>query len=954
MNGWTVPSDTDLDQVSALVTRPENRNYFLDHLENPEWVAPLARRGFFGNPPSPIPADEPGYVQFPPWPEGRYLARMAPATPDTVAEVLESVLPSENPHVTRILLQAAQGLPDEQFQRVATKCVEWITAAEAAIFAKHFADEAAQTIVRLARAGKAKQGLKAAKALLRVESRPGGSNSSSSGEVLGLSPEPVGRLSDWCYRRTVEAILPELVDSTSLKGLRMFSRLLSAAVEFSRRRDEPSDSDGHSWIWRPAVEDHPQNQDNGVRCLLVSAVRDAAVRLAGMSDDDLRAVVELLEAQTLVHRRIALHVLAVVDGGDDLAAQRIANRDIFKDYRLKHEYAQLLRHRLGGVPATVRRTFFDWVFDGPDIEKYRLRHSAAGPEDEVRYTEKWKRDWLSIVADHLSGDEADRYRELVTRHGEACHPDFISWTRVGAGPKTPMTAEEMNEMTAEAVIEHLANWEPDEEAFQVINPSIEGLGRAFEAAVSSRAVEFANIAHQIEALDPTYVRSFLSGLETAVQAGASVPWEKTVHLMQSVLKHPFEPEDDGLGLERDPGWGWTRGRIATLIQQGVADRDNRIPFEFRQAVWVVLEALTHDPQPTVADETPIVGYSSLDPFTLSINMNRSKAMHAVIAYGLWCRREQEARGTDSVERFESMPEVRAVLNEHLDPDSEPSVAVRAVYGKWLPWLILLDEQWTANNLSRILPSASEHVALRDAAWNTYIGWCPPFDSVYEVLRRDYEAAVERVPSKGTIDIVGDEQADAKLGEHLVTFYWRGCLQSGLLDRWFELADDECAAKIMDFLGRSLNNTEDDIDTAVLQRIQQLWDSRLAAITSAPEAHPNEAEAFAYTFASAKFDDDWSLAGLDITLRHGASELSGIPVMDRLAEIAAAKPAEATRYTLKMLEGITNYWDHESWRDQVRDILTATSGTINSETVENRKAIVDYYVKRGDREFRGLI
>jgi len=77
-------------------------------------------------------------------------------------------------------------------------------------------------------------------------------------------------------------------------------------------------------------------------------------------------------------------------------------------------------------------------------------------------------------------------------------------------------------------------------------------------------------------------------------------------------------------------------------------------------------------------------------------------------------------------------------------------------------------------------------------------------------------------------------------------------------------------------------------------------------------------------------------------------------MDRLAEIAVAKPAEATRYTLKMLEGITNYWDHESWRDQVRDILTATSGTIDSETVEIRKAIVDYYVKRGDREFRGLI
>ena len=91
----------------------------------------------------------------------------------------------------------------------------------------------------------------------------------------------------------------------------------------------------------------------------------------------------------------------------------------------------------------------------------------------------------------------------------------------------------------------------------------------------------------------------------------------------------------------------------------------------------------------------------------------------------------------------------------------------------------------------------------------------------------------------------------------MTFHWRGCVQPALLERWFERADDEIAARVMDFLGRALNNTEGDIDPEVLQRIRQLWDSRLEAIASEPEAHKSEADAFAYTFASAKLDDDWS-------------------------------------------------------------------------------------------------
>ena len=948
MSDWIPPSDAQLDQLAAHAARAESRAYFFDRLQNPEWVPALAKRGVFDDPPDPVPADEPGYVQFPPWPEGRYLARMASVAPDAVSAVLKGLLPSANPGVTLILLKSVQVLPSEQFRRLAPKTAEWIAAPEAAEFIDHFAEEAATAVARLARDGEVRQGLKAAKALLRLERRSGASHGSPSEEILSLPSKPVGRVSEWEYKRVTAKILPDLVDSAGIKGVKLFSRLLAVAVKFSRSEGEPADSDGGSCIWRPAIEAHSQNSDRGVRGVLVTAVRDAAVRQARVSQEDLGAVVEMLEARTVLHRRIALHVLAVVPGGAELAAKRIANRDIFDDYRLKHEYSELLRSRLGEAPQQAQRTLLDWVLAGTDLDEF-----AASPEDKAAYAECWKRDWLSIVADHLSGDDAVLYRELVEKHGEAEYPDFLSWSESGWEPKTPLTAEEMNALSPGEVINFLVSWVPGDDARWSLGPSMEGLGRTFQAVVSERAADFAAVANRVETLDPTYVRSFLSGLEAAVKRGAPVPWNQPIRLMASVLEHPFDDDEETPYFDRDSGWTWARRQIASLLEEGVADRDNRIPFELRQTVWSVLKPLTRDPNPSPADETGD-GYSSMGPLTLSINTNRGKAMHAVMAYALSCRRELEACDADIAAGFDLIPEVRTVLEEHLDPDSEPSVAVRAVYGRWLPWLVLLDEGWVVANIARILPPAPELVGLRDAAWDTYICWCPPFDPVYDVLKHEYEAAVQRIPSSGTVDFANDERADAKLGEHLVTLHWRGRLQPSLLERWFELADDSLAGQVMEFLGRALRNTEDDIAPEVLQRIRQLWDSRLEVIGSEPQLHEQEANAFELTFASAKFDDQWSLASLEITLQLGGTRWLGRDVIERLSEIAATRPAEATRCTLRMLEGTANDWDHSGWRDQVRGVMVATNHTADRETLANREAIVDHYVKRGYYEFRDFI
>ena len=958
MSAGTPPNDAQLDLLQAQAARQENRAYFFDRLENPEWVEPLAERGFFDAPPGVVHDKEQGTIRFLPWPEGRYLVRMAPLAPDAVLAVLEPLPPSDNPVARQTALRIVGTLPDDHFGRLVPKVLEWLEVRLGFRFGDQFADEAAATISRLARIGEVKMSVRIAETLLRLEPQSDGDASDEADEsALSLRPEPISQLSDWAYGQVIGQFLPDLVDAAGLDAVRAFSALLNDALRLRLRGGEPADEANHSYIWRPAVEDHAQNSDRGIASLLVSAVRDAAVRFASTSAGALEAVVIQLEKATSLHRRIALHVLTNANGGEALVTERIANRVLFDDYRLRHEYAALLRRRFGDASDEARRRFLEWVRTGPDLEEFRQWRTASdgtalAEGEESDYVGRWQRDWLSYVADHLPDHAAALYRSHVERYGDAEHPDFVSWTSADWGPDSPVSKDEMDTWPPFKVIDYLKAWRPNAER-SYFSASMGDLGRVVEKAVAERAPEFGAVADSLATLDPTYVRHCLDGFQSAIKGGVQFDWEPVLRLMSSVVAHPFEEDGDEGGWEEVvPGWRWARGKVASLIQTGTGDRDNRIPFRFRETVWRIVAALMNDPNPSPAHEASNI--RSMGPHTLSMNTNRGEAMRSVMSYALWCRRELGAGDADIKTGFDAMPEVGTVLKKHLDPVTDPSVAVRAVYGAHLPWLALVDEGWVAAHLSDIFPAASGQSELRDAAWNTYICWCQPYDPMFGLLRTEYAAAIDRVPSVGGRDLSNSHGADQKLGEHLVTFHWRGQLPRPLLERWFEVADDELAAHSMEFVGRALRDTEGEVAAVVLQRIRDLWDWRLDAIRDCPEQHALEASAFAATFVSSKLDDDWSLAALETTLAAKSHEWIGHDTIERLTEIATSKPATATRLAHRMLENAVNEWDHATWEDPIRSLLNATMDAHDDETRNYREAIIDHYVTRGYYDFKNLV
>ena len=131
--------------------------------------------------------------------------------------------------------------------------------------------------------------------------------------------------------------------------------------------------------------------------------------------------------------------------------------------------------------------------------------------------------------------------------------------------------------------------------------------------------------------------------------------------------------------------------------------------------------------------------------------------------------------------FEAMPEVREVLDAHLDLQIEPTLSIRSVYGRHLTSLASLDWDWFRANLDRILPTGQDDPPRFNTAWESFVGFNQPHPILLPVLMPAYQRAVRQVatPSLTKRRAVSPED---RLVEHLMVYYWLGKLKFGADDR----------------------------------------------------------------------------------------------------------------------------------------------------------------------------
>lgn len=939
--------------LELIGKRAANYEYFFDRLDSPAWIHPLYQHGFFKNPPAV--EREGDYVRYPRWPESQYLARMA-RIPEAQQEVLNIALQipdTDNVRVHEDLVDIALSLPPDLAAQLVPKAERWLQAEHYLLLPEKLGD----LIVHLAKGQETEAALRLARVVLSV------APDLTAARELGV---PHRHFDEWQYGQIVEKHIPILVEIAGEAALDLLCDTLEATVRISGAYGTENNFRDNSYIWRPAIEDHELNDSEDLKNLLVSAVRDAVEGLARRNPGEVGHLVARLEARRWpIFQRIALHLLrSFPDAAPRLVAERLTDRSRFESIDLHHEYVLLLRDCFDRLEEREREAILSWIEEGPDLGRRqdgRERETGQRPVDEEvqLYKRHWQLNRLAPIAHTLPPDWKRYYEQLVRELGPAKHPEFLFNFETWVGPTSPKTVEELRAMGVDALLDYLRTWKPTE---NWRDPSREGLGHALSALVKSEPEPFAGAAPRFQGLDPIYVQALLSGLREAVHNGRTFAWEPVISLAQWVIAQDRQVLGEGSEYSvLNLGWVWTRKALAHLLYDGFETGPAEIPFCLREQVWSILRPLTDDPDPTPEFEARYGG-SNMDPATLSINTVRGEAMHAIVRYALWVRRHLKASpdGRTSVGRgFDAMPEVRDVLDFHLDPDRDPSLAVRAVYGQWFPWLAFLDSRWAATRKDAIFPAAPDQEARREAAWEAYVVFCRPYDVAFELLKDQYAWAIERIGAytAGKRHVGNPEQ---RLAEHLMELYCRGRLaldeSDGLLKRFYAKADDNLRAHAMAFIGRGLNNTDGKVSQEILNRLKALWEYRLAAAKDAGSAveFTKELAAFGWWLISNKFDVEWTLSQLYalLSLVHNVEPYHR--VLERLAVIAAEFPLQAVQCIAQILPEDKDGWRIVAAREEVRVILATALGSSVPLAKSIAEDLIHLLGARGYWDFRDLL
>lgn len=942
------------------------RKYFFENLDYADWLKPLFENGFFSNPPKTQKDPSRGTTRFLPWPESRYLVRMASKKPELVLEVVCNIPATDNVAVHEDLAEASLAMPPRLSAAWAEKETGWIKEQN------HLISVLPRTLGKLisylARGGEIKAALDLARALLEVlpDSKLQMKTKEDEDHRFSLPPKPTVRFDQWNYEEVLNKNIPDLVKIAGDRAVELIADLLETAVRYSLSDGEEKSPVDYSWIWRPAIEDHSQNRHRGLRDVLTTSLRDACESLIQKEKVDLRSLIDRLGGRPWhIFHRIALHLLRCFpDSKTDLIAEHLTDRSKFDEAAFRHEYSLLLNDCFGLLSAEQQKVILGWIEQGPDLDEFKKRRERITgkqptDEDAQRHSAYWQRDHLAWFKTSLPEDWKERYENLVAELGEPDHAGFASYSGgTWVGPTSPKSAEELQDMTIPKIIEFCRGWKPSGES---MTPSKEGLGRVLSSVVSEQPGRFLEKASDFQGLHSTYVRALLSGLRDALGKGQTFDWKPVFDLCIWVIGQPIESTDEDSGnMDEDPHWGWARKTIADFLAAGFKEGQQCIPFELRKTVWTILKPLTEDPDPTPEYEAED-GDSNMDPATLSINTTRGEAMHGLVQYALWVRRnlEKQAKGKELLARgFDEMPEVRDILEAHLDISQDPSVAIRTVYGQWFPWLALLDSQWAEQNASRIFPAEGTERSLWDAAWNAYITHCQAYDNVFETLIDQYGLAIDRLSEE---DEETDSYADpqARLGEHLMVFFWRGKLDldqpGSFFVRFFEKASPLVRESALRFVGRSLQNTTGDVPPAILDRLKALWKKRLGEAQGAQDIQLfiPEMRSFGWWFVSDKFDDQWAIEQLVEALRCAQITDPNHLVVERLAVISKNMPFEAVQCLELIIRGDQEGWEIHGWIEEAKTILFHAIET-GGETAELAKDLVHYLGSRGYLQFRPLL
>lgn len=931
--------------------------YFFHRLNDPAWLGPLNDKAFFSHPPDPVQDMERGGITYPNWPEAQYLERMAALdSPEVKRAVLDIALKVEtdNPTIYLDLTKAALQMPPKMQAEWARKMTAWLGRE---VFIHPLLPEQLGNLVSgIVEGGFTDIAVDLLRALLAVQ--PDLREGEAGLEVVwGRQPRP--RFNLWHYAKILRKDMPALTKASAGDALNLLCNLLEEVLGFSRSGD--SEDKSLRDYWRPSIGG---GRNDRLLDVLVSGVRDVIEQIAGADPFQVPAIVVALERrQGRIFKRLSLHLLNSFPHADpSLVAERLSDRRYFENEGLRREYNALLKSCFARLDKGERAQILSWVAEGPPgIEKLRAGfegwYGRKVTESDIEdYVDKWILKRLDPVREVLTDEWKEAYERLEKKYGRQVPTEYSPYlVREAKEYISPKSAEELGGMGLDELISYLESWKPSEgpEGYSLL-----GLESALRTTVINAPEVFSSAAERFKRLRPEYVRALISGLSYAIDQNRPIDWAPVLGLCLLIAAEPVSlPTDDAPPTERDRLLAQIKNDSALLLRKGMRDDGSGIPDELSAEVSELLQSLINN--------LPQVGIEQLEGKRRSIAESvisaRASALEEIIRYALWVRNKRGESGDEKTARGGEvgLGELRVIFERNLEPNIDPDLRLRKVFGEFFPSLVYLDPEWASQNVVVIFPTDEANRRLFEAAWQSYIMFAVHHPPASDLLREQYSVAIERLeaaPANGTQGTDPDHQ----LAQHIMLHYAWGKSslddEESLINSFFRVAGPSLRASAVGFVGEDLRVTEGSIDTEILSRLQTLWTNRFEIVRRADPVnkYQDEMAAFGLWFASGKFNEEWSLTQLREVLLLKKKVDGDDFVIERLAALAPKHPRIVVECLSLMIEGDEEGYGVEMWRDSAQELLRAALNSGDGGARREATILINRISARGAIDYAFLL
>jgi hypothetical protein len=817
--------------LEMLRSRRDLRDYFFRSGPNAAWAPILWERGFFETPPSPQKA-EVGYV-LPRWDVQEYLISVADRVPDIVIEHVKSIQ-GDAWYISRAIL-ALCNIPAEEVGPVVPRLVEWLDDPQ---IATRIASETIELVARLAKAGQAESTIRLFRALTAPVLPPDAKD--SSGSILGA--EAVSRFRNTWNEEQV--LLEGLQNVTALDVQQVVAILEEHLCTALRLEAGARNSPDHEFssLWRTAIEDTDQDSNRTYKQRLVRALRDTLETWVQQDAAAVRSLVQrYLGDQHEILHRLGLHILRrfPMEYREYVVAE-LRRRENLDDVGIHHEFFMLMQEGYPHLETTDQETLVSALCGGPPAEsvaelaEWAQKERGDDPGEYAEgYSKKWIRDRLWMLKDYLTGQPAQRLKELVDELGTPEHPAFTRWSTgfYAVRDVSPITDREISQMSPDELVSYLEQWQPiPDRRFGPERISYKGLANVVAGDVIANPQKYADHLEVIALHCPEFAYAILERFTGEAKTG-SARWELAIKFCEELLVDDTVREDMGRSL--DGSWGGVRQSIVRLMELGLGHSEHLVPAGYLPRMRDILLCLIDDPDtgPT-SDLSSLDWATASDPATDALNHVRPRALLTLIEYARYRAQLDGKAAEDGLpdgpgpERLEVI--VREGLTRRLDRQEDPGRAVHSVYGRRLLLLHWLDKGWVESHIDQILPEEDDEQStwFYVAAWDSFVVFNPAYSPMLEMLRPKYERAIHNL-SKGYVTKT-HLQPEYHLAAHLISEYLRNGYdlqspsgQESLIARFFKQAPPEARGEAARALWQICAENPSDLET-FWSKVRSLW------------------------------------------------------------------------------------------------------------------------------------